>query len=141
MYLRDSCDECRRLKERCEGGTPCKRCIHLGRSCDFDTSPSLDKRATVLTGAHKSLTERIQLMERLLKHYVPAIDLNIDSLRQACDALSVPSPNSTDVRSSPGIASSDSAIHDAVNNFDIGDTLCTVGNVDGAIARESDLGR
>lgn len=80
----------------------------------------------------------MQLMERLLKHYVPAINLDIDSLRQACDALFVPSPDSTDIRNSPGIASSDSAIHDAASNFDVGDALCTVDNVDGAIARESD---
>lgn len=80
-------------------------------------------------------------MERLLKHHVPAMDLDIDSLRQACDALSVPSPDLTDPRISPGAASSDSAIHDAVDNFGVGDTLCTIDNVDGTIARESDLGK
>lgn len=77
-------------------------------------------------------------MERLLKYHVPALDLDIDSLRQACDALSVPSPDLTDARSSPGITSSDSAIHDAVDDYGVRDTLCTIENVDGAIARESD---
>lgn len=116
---------------------PCKRCKHLRRSCDFDVSPTLDKRAPVLMGSHKSLAERIRLMERLLKHHVPAIDLDIKSLRQACDALSVPSPDLTDVRSSPGVGSSDPTSYGSVSHFGIGDTVCTVDNVGGAIARAS----
>lgn len=76
-------------------------------------------------------------MERLLKHHVPAIDLDIESLRQACDALSVPSPDLTDPRTSPGVGPSDPASYGSVVSLDIGDTVCTIDNVGGAIARAS----
>lgn len=36
------CDECRRLKEKCEGGIPCRRCAHFRRPCE---SKALASRA------------------------------------------------------------------------------------------------
>ncbi|KAJ4147627.1 hypothetical protein LMH87_002139 [Akanthomyces muscarius] len=30
-----ACDTCRRQKERCDGGVPCRRCFRLGRQCEF----------------------------------------------------------------------------------------------------------
>lgn len=98
----------------------------------------MEKRAPGVTGPHKSLTERMQLMERLLKHHVPAINLDLESLRQACDALSVPSPDLTDVRSSPDVGSFDPTSCDSVPSLGIGDTVCTIDNVGGAIARKFD---
>lgn len=32
------CDECRRVKEKCEGGIPCNRCAHFQRPCEFKGS-------------------------------------------------------------------------------------------------------
>jgi hypothetical protein len=32
------CDECRRVKEKCEGGVPCNRCAHFQRPCEFKGS-------------------------------------------------------------------------------------------------------
>ncbi|KAJ5601838.1 fungal-specific transcription factor, partial [Penicillium lagena] len=34
-----ACDECRRLKEKCEGGAPCRRCAHFQRICEFRGLP------------------------------------------------------------------------------------------------------
>lgn len=29
------CDGCRRVKEKCEGGVPCRRCVRYRRQCIF----------------------------------------------------------------------------------------------------------
>lgn len=29
------CDGCRRVKEKCEGGVPCRRCLRYRRQCNF----------------------------------------------------------------------------------------------------------
>lgn len=34
------CDICRRQKERCDGGVPCRRCLRLGRQCEFTSGVS-----------------------------------------------------------------------------------------------------
>jgi len=132
-----SCDECRRLKEKCEGGTPCKRCKHLRRSCDFDASPTLDKRVPVLADSLKVMKDRMQLMERLLRHHLPAINLETESLRQACDALSVPSPDLTIARDSPGVDRAELVSSISASDLGIEDEGCTIDNVNGAITRRS----
>jgi hypothetical protein len=135
----DRCDECRRLKEKCEGGTPCKRCKHLRRPCDFNVAPAPDKRVPALEDSLKVMADRMQLMERLLKHHVPVIDLETESLRQACDALSMPSPDLTamESQSSQMIVSSEPASPISSNRHGIEGEGCTIENVNGAIARES----
>lgn len=35
-----ACDGCRKVKEKCEGGVPCRRCSHFGRPCEFKDMPS-----------------------------------------------------------------------------------------------------
>ncbi|KAJ5550050.1 hypothetical protein N7535_002006 [Penicillium sp. DV-2018c] len=85
-----ACDGCRRVKEKCEGGVPCRRCLRYRRQCNFthidhnekgrSTSVSLLDRAT-------AEAERVRLMERLLSHYAPNISFDIQSLRQAAEDL------------------------------------------------------
>jgi hypothetical protein len=83
-----SCRECRRLKEKCEGGDPCKRCRHLRRSCDFDSVPvRQDRRELQPVGSFNELRDRSTCMERILRHHVPHLSLDIDALREYCDSL------------------------------------------------------
>jgi hypothetical protein len=84
------------------------------------------------------MTDRMQLMERLLKHHLPAIDLETESLRQACDALSVPSPDLTDARSSPGVDRSELVSSIPANDLGIEEEGCTIDNLNGAITRRSE---
>ncbi|KAL4937001.1 fungal-specific transcription factor domain-containing protein [Aspergillus oleicola] len=95
------CDRCRKLKERCEGGFPCLRCIHLGRNCEFKRMPQLpqDEQNDVLPPVPESscmkapevnvpeLLERVACMENILKHKFDGIALDVDSLRRMSRAL------------------------------------------------------
>ncbi|OLN86629.1 Thiamine repressible genes regulatory protein thi1-like protein 1 [Colletotrichum chlorophyti] len=40
-----ACDGCRRLKEKCDGGVPCRRCTRLRRQCEFLTPTTRDEPA------------------------------------------------------------------------------------------------
>ncbi|CAG8364854.1 unnamed protein product [Penicillium salamii] len=92
-----ACDGCRRVKEKCEGGVPCRRCSRYRRQCNFthidpnekarSTSVSLLDRAAALNRNEIAEAERVRLMEQLLSHYVPNITFDIQSLRQAAEEL------------------------------------------------------
>ncbi|UPX15710.1 uncharacterized protein EKO05_0006150 [Ascochyta rabiei] len=84
-----ACVECRRLKEKCEDGMPCRRCRHLRRPCDFNHMPAtVDKRAPDFAGSLRDLMDRLRYMGFILKHHFPHLALDIDSLRRTCDTLS-----------------------------------------------------
>lgn len=41
------CDGCRRVKEKCEGGVPCRRCLRYRRQCNFThIDPNEKSRST-----------------------------------------------------------------------------------------------
>ncbi|KAL4861455.1 fungal-specific transcription factor domain-containing protein [Aspergillus spectabilis] len=61
-----ACDRCWKLKERCEGGIPCTRCIHLGRH--HTTNPP---QVSI-----QDLMERVMYMEKILKHKLKGINEN-----------------------------------------------------------------
>ncbi|KAJ5669741.1 hypothetical protein N7462_010811 [Penicillium macrosclerotiorum] len=92
-----ACDGCRRVKEKCEGGVPCRRCLRYRRQCNFthidpsektrSTSLSLLDRAASLSRHEIQEAERVRYMERLLSYYIPDIKFDIQSLRQAADEL------------------------------------------------------
>ncbi|KAL4967078.1 transcription factor domain-containing protein [Aspergillus stella-maris] len=103
-----ACDRCRRLKERCEGGFPCLRCIHLGRHCEFKRLPQFpqDEQSDCLPPIAESpsipipevnipeLLERVSYMENILKHKFEGIALDVDSLRRMSRALDQHDQNS-----------------------------------------------
>jgi hypothetical protein len=134
-----SCHECRRLKEKCEGGTPCKRCKHLRRPCDFNVTQTPEKRIPAAADTLKSMADRVQLMEQLLKHHVPTIDLDTESLRQACEALSVPSPDLTvtENESSQMMGPPERRSPISSNGLGLEGEGCTIDNLNGTIARKS----
>ncbi|ODM17390.1 hypothetical protein SI65_07065 [Aspergillus cristatus] len=73
-----ACDGCRRVKEKCEGGVPCRRCTRYRRQCLF-TQQEQPPRS--------SEDDRVHYMERILHHYVPHLSLDLPSLRTAAEKL------------------------------------------------------
>ncbi|KAE8144834.1 hypothetical protein BDV25DRAFT_134320 [Aspergillus avenaceus] len=93
-----ACDGCRRVKEKCEGGVPCRRCLRYRRQCVFThpdhaekiarSSPiSLLERNAGLSRQNMVDSERIRYMERILQHYVPNIAFDVQSLRKTAEEL------------------------------------------------------
>ncbi|KAJ5173271.1 hypothetical protein N7492_005864 [Penicillium capsulatum] len=92
-----ACDGCRRVKEKCEGGVPCRRCLRYRRQCNFthidatektrSTSVSLLDRAASINRHEIAETERVRYMERILSYYAPDLTFDIHSLRQAAEDL------------------------------------------------------
>ncbi|KAL3471543.1 hypothetical protein BJX99DRAFT_266680 [Aspergillus californicus] len=93
-----ACDGCRRVKEKCEGGVPCRRCLRYRRQCVFTHPDHAEKIArsssvslldrTAARSSHDMLeSERIRCMERILQHYVPNITFDIQSLRKTAEEL------------------------------------------------------
>ncbi|KAJ5168637.1 uncharacterized protein N7482_004231 [Penicillium canariense] len=92
-----ACDGCRRVKEKCEGGVPCRRCLRYRRQCNFthidpterarSTSVSLLERAALLSRHDVQEAERVRYMECILSYYMPSITFDIQSLRQAAEDL------------------------------------------------------
>ena len=85
------------------------------------------------------MADRVQLMERLLKHHLPAIDLDTESLRQACEALSVPSPDLTvtENESSQMMGSPEPRSPISSDGLGLEGEGCTIDNLNGTIARRS----
>ncbi|OHW91427.1 transcriptional regulatory protein [Colletotrichum incanum] len=52
MLTRPSCDGCRRLKEKCDGGVPCRRCTRLRRQCEFLTPTTRDEPGSETTARY-----------------------------------------------------------------------------------------
>ncbi|KAB8264696.1 fungal-specific transcription factor domain-containing protein [Aspergillus pseudonomiae] len=91
-----ACDECRRLKEKCEGGIPCSRCSHFHRSCEFKNRVSRARefrayiprsRSPAIQADVRELAERSRYMERILRHTMHGISLDTDNLSQMANAL------------------------------------------------------
>ncbi|KAL4782453.1 hypothetical protein BJX76DRAFT_349359 [Aspergillus varians] len=93
-----ACDGCRRVKEKCEGGVPCRRCLRYRRQCVFTHPDQAEKLArpssasllerTAARSRHDMLeSERIRCMERILQHYVPNISFDIQSLQKTAEEL------------------------------------------------------
>ncbi|KAH7141628.1 fungal-specific transcription factor [Dactylonectria macrodidyma] len=90
----DRCDECRRLKEKCEGGVPCRRCSHLQRPCEcIDPTPKPREfrpyvpRESRRRPDFSELIERSKHMERILQHTMEGISLDTKNLSNIADRL------------------------------------------------------
>ncbi|KAH7147200.1 fungal-specific transcription factor [Dactylonectria estremocensis] len=89
-----ACDECRRLKEKCEGGVPCQRCSHLQRPCEcIDPTPKPREfrpyvpRQSRRRPDFSELIERSKHMERILQHTMEGISLDTKNLSNVADRL------------------------------------------------------
>ncbi|ETS77404.1 hypothetical protein PFICI_11278 [Pestalotiopsis fici W106-1] len=82
-----ACDSCRKQKERCEGGVPCGRCIRLRRVCQIQmTSASTDRKGRRL-GLTEAVSERLEVMERMLQHFIGHVPSELDELRRLAETL------------------------------------------------------
>lgn len=125
-----ACDECRRLKEKCEGGIPCSRCSHFHRLCEFKSRaqrvrefrPYVPSRPQVARGDVRGLVQRSRYMERILRHTVQGISLDTSSLSKLADALTT--SKDTHRATSPVAEEADSpSIDDEACTLDpVGDT-------------------
>ncbi|KAH6861159.1 fungal-specific transcription factor domain-containing protein [Alternaria rosae] len=132
-----ACDECRRLKEKCEDGSPCRRCRHLRRPCRYNVAPAaVDKRGPGLPDSPNELMERMRCMEFIIKHHFPNLALDIVSLQRTCDSLSSPTPPRDQNAIVP--ESIELSVNAQVSDSpDIGDEDCTIDRVDGTTVHYS----
>ncbi|KAJ6025807.1 hypothetical protein N7444_013486 [Penicillium canescens] len=89
-----ACDECRRLKEKCEGGAPCRRCSHFQRVCAFKGLVPKNRefrpyipRDRAGRSEYSELIERSRYMERILKRTIEGISFDTKSLGKLAEAL------------------------------------------------------
>ncbi|PYH98147.1 fungal-specific transcription factor [Aspergillus ellipticus CBS 707.79] len=92
-----ACDECRRLKAKCEGGIPCRRCAHFHRPCESKALASRARDFRVYVPRTRpprsdvqELKERCRYMEQILKHTVEGIALDTKSLAKMAESLATP---------------------------------------------------
>ncbi|KAJ5493004.1 hypothetical protein N7539_001750, partial [Penicillium diatomitis] len=121
------CDECRRLKEKCEGGTPCKRCIHSRRRCEMSQlsrtrnfRPYIPE-TRIAKSDYQELIDRSKCMERILKRTIRGIRLDTKSLAHLADTLDHDGDNAGDAESEPAAE---------VEELEMNDEACTMDPVD-----------
>ncbi|KAH7237279.1 fungal-specific transcription factor domain-containing protein [Fusarium solani] len=97
-----ACDHCRRLKERCTGGTPCDGCIKSKRQCAFTNAyrrsrrrPEIQKLAETINPRVFFDIDRIRNLEAIVQHFTNIQDFSPTQLAETVAALS------TDKGSSP----------------------------------------
>ncbi|KAJ4132512.1 hypothetical protein NW754_015329 [Fusarium falciforme] len=97
-----ACDNCRRLKERCTGGTPCDGCIKSKRQCAFTNAyrrsrrrPEIQKLAETINPRVFFDIDRIRNLEAIVQHFTDIQDFSPTQLTETVAALS------TDKGSSP----------------------------------------
>ncbi|KAH3920577.1 hypothetical protein HBI56_071890 [Parastagonospora nodorum] len=131
-----ACCECRRLKEKCEGGMPCKRCRHLGRSCSFNRVPPRDaQREPHTRRTIEELKDRATCMARILRHHFPNLGLDIETLRYTCDAL--PAQDGID-SDKPGLDLQSVAMNElASDSIGMENENCTIDCIDGTTVHYS----
>ncbi|KAK8875325.1 hypothetical protein PGQ11_005839 [Apiospora arundinis] len=83
-----ACAECRRLKEKCEDGMPCRRCRDLRRHCEYSTTAAPDRASAAQADWLKTLVDRSKYMEAILRHHLPSLSLKTESLKRASENLS-----------------------------------------------------
>ena len=81
-----ACNECRRLKEKCEGGFPCARCIRTKRTCGFNRSSTFTPASRV-SGGGAEHAERIKHLEDIARHFLGDVALALPDLQRISQKL------------------------------------------------------
>jgi hypothetical protein len=148
------CDECRRVKEKCEGGVPCNRCAHFQRPCEFkgsaarqptsntrdqrfvppyetiswpDSSETNQQSRTSSDAEIEDLRARSNYMEHILRHTFPQLEFGIDNLRCKAESLTL--------AKTPRHGFDEGTDSDIDGDLNIEDENCTINAVDDTIAR------
>ncbi|RGP69640.1 hypothetical protein FLONG3_7717 [Fusarium longipes] len=88
-----ACDGCRRQKEKCDGGVPCRRCTRLHRQCEFLGPTARDGEGGDGSGRNRNgasnteLLQRISCMEKIITHYAGNVALDTGSLKAMAAAI------------------------------------------------------
>ncbi|KPM35767.1 hypothetical protein AK830_g10807 [Neonectria ditissima] len=89
-----ACDGCRRQKEKCDGGVPCRRCTRLHRQCEFLGPTARDGDGTGegttrnrSSASNAELLQRIAYMERIITHYAGNISFDSETLKAMADSV------------------------------------------------------
>ncbi|KAF1735498.1 putative transcriptional regulatory protein [Beauveria bassiana] len=125
-----ACDICRRQKERCDGGVPCRRCFRLGRRCEFTgdvggvSGPSRRMMArrppSSVSPTHATSSsqrgvdhgpsaqlKRLEYLERIVRsHAGPEMPLDLDTLRNLAEEA--------DSRHSPSVTSHEDEVDKSI---------------------------
>ncbi|KAK3707712.1 hypothetical protein LTR37_011889 [Vermiconidia calcicola] len=81
-----ACTNCRRLKEKCDGSTPCERCLRHDRVCELPSSPISTPAASNGSrsqDAHPPAhSERMRYLEDIARHFLGDVPEDNVKLRQ-----------------------------------------------------------
>jgi hypothetical protein len=116
-----ACDGCRKVKEKCEGGQPCRRCTHLRRPCEFSELPPRepDRRDTKTRDSNNDeLAIRLKYLEGILKAKSPTTALDTDSLRRQYTSLRPSPPTRRSTTNNGSTAQSDAEDADDLNEIE-----------------------
>ncbi|KAF4470015.1 thiamine repressible regulatory thi1 [Fusarium albosuccineum] len=96
-----ACDNCRRLKEKCIGGTPCDRCIKSKCQCVFTNAYRRSRRRPAgrqLAGAIDPKLffdiDRIRNLEAIVQHFTNVQDFSPRKLAETLASLAADKDNS-----------------------------------------------
>lgn len=136
-----ACAECRRLKEKCEDGMPCRRCRDLRRHCEYSTTAAPDRASAAQADWLRTLVERSKYMEAILQHHLPSLSLQTESLKRASEnlpsVLASPEepgkPPEHTPRRNPDAAENDDAAPAAESPLD---EVCTIDVINDDVARK-----
>lgn len=137
-----ACAECRRLKEKCEDGMPCRRCRDLRRHCEYSTTAAPDRASAAQADWFRTLVERSRYMEAILRHHLPSLSLQTESLKRASENLpsGLASPDDTGQQppvQAPTLTPIAAEIHDAAAPAAESplDEVCTIDVINDDVAR------
>ncbi|KAH6887512.1 fungal-specific transcription factor domain-containing protein [Thelonectria olida] len=96
-----ACDNCRRLKEKCNGGAPCDRCNKSGRQCIFTNAfrrtrnpqnpgPPRSKPPPTLNSVDPATffeVERIRTLEHIVQHFTGIEQCTTSNLQEVVASL------------------------------------------------------
>ncbi|KAI5465698.1 fungal-specific transcription factor domain-containing protein [Mariannaea sp. PMI_226] len=89
-----ACDGCRRQKEKCDGGVPCRRCTRLHRQCEFLGPTARDGDANGdgsnrnrSSASNAELLQRMAYMEKIITHYAGNISFDSETLKSLAESV------------------------------------------------------
>ena len=95
------------MKEKCEGGVPCRKCRHFGRPCLFSKVAAKEARPRAGTNASTNAVrteilkpaandERQRALEMIAQHFLPNVSLELASLRPIVKDITTKQPGSAE---------------------------------------------